>query len=79
MADLEGFRAERLGLVPDGAAVPRWRFAGRVVQDGVVLGDFTGANALFFPDVLRDLTLAQRQTLLRELFEGALLMRAGVE
>ncbi len=48
--------------------MPTWRIELRVVNaDGTVLRDFTGANALTFPNVLSTLTTAEQQDLVERI------------
>lgn len=47
-------------------------------NDGALLADFTGANALLFPNVLTSLTAAQRQALVDQIAQAIVLMRAGL-
>jgi len=48
-------------------SVPRWTISGKVVNSknqATVIQDFTGVNALTFPNVLSNLTAAERDELL---------------
>ena len=66
MADLMDFVMTPLG--PAAMTVPRVQITGRVVDSAdqsIVLGDFTGANAILFPNVLAALNQEQRLTLMR--------------
>jgi len=50
-------------------SVPRWTISGKVVNSknqATVLQDFTGANALTFPNVLSNLTAAERDEFVRD-------------
>jgi hypothetical protein len=61
MPDLVQFSITRLANAS--VSIPRWTVAGRIVDSKTqqtVLQDFTGANAVTFPNVLGNLTAAQQ-------------------
>ena len=64
MPDLTDF-----SITPQGSSsvtVPRATIAGKLVdsQTGILLADFTGANAIQFPSVLATLSVAQRKDII---------------
>jgi hypothetical protein len=66
MADLRNFSITRLSN--QNVNAPRWQISGQVVEvdrgaSSVVLRDFSGANAITFPQVLGQLTNAQQDKL----------------
>ena len=78
MPDLQNFAITILGAA--NVNIPRAQISARLVdsQTGVLLSDFTGANALNWPGVLTTLTVAQRRYLIDQLANTILLMRAGL-
>lgn len=71
MADLRNFSIVRAGTVSLPNA-PTWTISGQVVDvnyadqsKATVLADFTGANAVKFPQVLGQLTAAQQDDLVQ--------------
>lgn len=61
MPDLVQFSVTRLSNAT--MSVPRWSVAGKVVDSETqktVIRDFTGANAVIFPNVLGQLVAAQQ-------------------
>ena len=78
MPDLQNFTVTAIGSAS--VNVPRFTISGQITDSrtGAVLRDFTGANAITFPNVLGTLTAAQRlkvldllaEALLRRIFEG---------
>lgn len=46
---------------------------------GAVLHDFTGANAIQWPSVMGTLTAAQRRSILQDIVNRIIYMRAGLE
>ena len=78
MPDLQKFTVTAIGSA--NISVPRFTISGQITNSrtGAVLRDFTGANAITFPNVLGTLTAAQQikvidilaEALLRRIFEG---------
>lgn len=68
-------------LADASVTVPRFQISCKVTdsQTGAVLSDFTGANALTFPNALATLTAQQKKTLLRGLVKRMILMKAGLD
>lgn len=76
MPDLQQF-----SVTPQSAAqvsVPRAVIAAQVVESGAVIADFTGANAIQFPAVIKDLTAAQLAELIDIVASWLVLRRAGL-
>ena len=68
MPDLMEFSVTRISNAS--VSLPRWTIAGKLVssQDhSQVIKDFTGANAVTFPQVLSSLTAAERDELVRDI------------
>jgi hypothetical protein len=61
--------------------VPTWSVELLITdsQTGVVLRDFTGANALSFPQILGQLTAAQQDEFVSRVIQMLILWRAGLE
>lgn len=68
-------------IAPAVVGVPRFRIEGRMLDDdGVtVLADFTGANAVIFPDCTTRLSLPQAMALFSDFGPRLLHMLAGLE
>lgn len=65
-------------LVAVQVTVPRFQIEAQILDDdGTVIADYTGANALVFPAVLATLTPAQRRLVLEGMLLKLLLYRAG--
>lgn len=79
MPDLANFSVVRNGTVSLPAA-PTWRISGLVIDSktGAVLRDFTGANAVDFPQVLGTLTQAQQDELVQSWVLAILSKRFGL-
>lgn len=76
--DFQQFAIAR--IAPASMTVPRWTI-GLLVTDaktGAVLRDFTGANALTFPNVLGQLTNAEQDELVERIVQFLVLKRAGL-
>lgn len=79
MADMQQYTVALTGQ--GGVQTPRASIAARVTDSttGQTLFDFTGANALNFPAVLRDLTDAQFEALIRDIIGPWIVMqKAGM-
>ena len=78
MPDLQSFSVTRNGTVSLPAA-PTWIIAGKITdsQTGAVLQDFTGANAVNFPQVLGNLTNAQQDDFVQRVVIDILSKRFG--
>jgi len=66
MPDLVGFSMTRISNAS--VSLPRWTIAGKLVnsQDqSQVIADFTGANAVTFPQVLGSMTAAERDEMVQ--------------
>ncbi len=77
MADLQDY-----SLTPGASVnvnVPRATITARVIQNGVQIADFTGANALQWPAVWGLLSAAQRLELANMLGPRIVMMRAGLD
>lgn len=79
MPDLQNF-----SITPQGAAnvnVPRAVISAQLTDEhnGELLNDFTGANAINFPGVLSTLTAQQRASLVQDVAQRIILMRAGID
>ncbi len=63
MPDYQQFSVTR--IAPAAMTVPRWQIELKVTnsQTGAVIRDFTGANAIIFPNVLGTYTNAQQDRL----------------
>ena len=62
--------------------VQRFTVEVRVVDSqnqNTVIADFTGANAIVWPNVLGTLTAAQRRALLKQLMMRIILVKAGLD
>lgn len=68
-------------LADASVTVPRFQVSCQVKdsQTGAILSDFTGANALTFPNALGTLTAQQKRSLLRGLVRRMILMKAGLD
>ena len=61
--------------------VPRWRVEGKIVDSQTqqtVLNDFTGANAVTFPNVLGNLTSAQQNRWVEDVVQDLIYRRFGI-
>ena len=79
MPDLLDFDITPLGAVS--VSVPRASIEARVVDSSdqsIVLADFTGANAIVFPQVILTLTPAQRLQMARLLAMWLIRLKAGL-
>lgn len=79
MADLVGFSITRLSNAS--LSVPRWSIAGQIVDSQTqltVIQDFTGANAITFPNVLGNLTNAQQDKWVADVVADLLWRRFGL-
>lgn len=78
MANLFNFSITPLANSNPGP-IPRFSVAAEVrADDGTVLADFTGANALVFPAVLTQLTALQRRRLVHLIAHYLVQARAGM-
>jgi hypothetical protein len=61
--------------------VNRFQVEGQLRHSGTgeMLFDFTGANAIVWPDGLASLTVQQRRSILRSVIRRLILMRAGLD
>jgi hypothetical protein len=78
--DLLGFTVVRNGTVSLPAA-PTWKISGRIVdskKQQTVLQDFTGVNAVDFPQVLGNLTAAQQDDFVAKVVMDLLSKRFGL-
>lgn len=75
MPDLQQFAVTR--LAPATLTVPRWRIEFQVTDErtGAVLRDFTGANALTFPNLLGTLSNAQQDAWVQQVVMATILAR----
>lgn len=78
MADLQNLVITELG--PGAVNTTRATISCQVTDSatGAVIADYTGANAITFPGVIRDLTTEQRQVLLWETARLVAEMKAGI-
>lgn len=78
MPDIQNFSITPLAAAS--VTVPRARVECQIVGDnGQVLADYTGANAIVFPAVLGQLSAKAQRKVLRLLIHSLLRMRAGLE
>ena len=78
MPDIQNFSVTALSNA--NVNVPRWSIECRVVESragGAVLADFTGGNAITFPNVLGQLTAADRQEILEIIIHRLIMKRGG--
>jgi hypothetical protein len=78
--DLIGFSVTRNGTVSLPNA-PTWLIAGKIVDStnqSTVLQDFTGANAVSFPQVIGNLTAAQQDDFVARVVQDILSKRFGL-
>lgn len=75
MADLQEFGVVR--GTPGNRNTPTHIISGKVVEGQTVLADFTGENAIVFPDVLALLTQAQQDELVGMVANTIIDMRRG--
>lgn len=77
MADLINFQVVRAGNVQ--LTVPTWTISGRVIGrgDGLPEINFTGGNAISFPQVLGQLTTAQQDEWVQHVVLELLQKRLG--
>lgn len=78
MADLLDFSITRLANAS--VSIPRWRVEGRIVDSQTqrdVVRDFTGANAVTFPNVLGNLTAAQQDEWVQQVVTDLIFKRFG--
>lgn len=76
MADLLDHKITRLSNAS--VSLPRWHIEGRLVDSDTqqkTLADFTGSNAIVFPQVLAQLSLADRDELVEMLTRWILAKR----
>lgn len=78
MPDLQDFAVAPTGT--KSVSVPTFAIAAKLVdsQTGAVLADLTGARALSFPGVLKDLSADDRRELFDLIAHWLLLRRAGL-
>lgn len=76
MADFQQFTVTALGSA--NVNVPRAQITALVVEGGVTLADFTGANAIIFPAVIGQLTAAERLELAQMIAHWLVRKRAGL-
>jgi len=77
-----GYNIDQFSITPLASAsvnVPRAQVEGRLLDDatGAVIADFTGANAVIFPNVLSNLTAAERLEVLNLVINYIILKRFG--
>ena len=73
MPDLLNHKITRLANVS--VSLPRWQIEGTLVDSQTqtqVLADFTGANAIVFPQILTTLTVADREEMVQMLVQWVL-------
>ena len=63
---------------PGSVESPRWKFEAVISQDGVVVADYTGSNALYFPDVLAALSTADQDEIMDSIANTVMYRRAGL-
>ena len=80
MPDFTNYSVVRNGTVslPN---TPQWKVELKIAnsQTGEVTHDFTGANALFFPQILGQLTAAQQDAFVERVVQMLIMWRAGLE
>jgi len=79
MPDLLNFSITRLANAS--INIPRWSVEGKIVDSknqAQVLQDFTGANAVIFPNVLSNLTAAQQDVWVEKVVTELILKRFGI-
>ena len=63
---------------PGNVNTPTWLISAIVQQDGVVVADFTGTNALRFPAVLATLSIADQDDLIQTI-SNEIIYRAAAQ
>lgn len=78
MPDLKNFSVIRAANKT--LTVPTWDIAGQLIdsQTGALLQDFSGANAVAFPQILGNLTVAQQNDFVTTVVRDLLRMRFGI-
>jgi hypothetical protein len=79
MPDFQNFSITR--LANQNVNIPRWSISLQVVdsQTGALIRDFTGANAITFPQVLGQLTNAQQDEMVELIVSWLIRKRAGLD
>ena len=79
MADIQNLTFDQLGN--KNVVVPRITISCEVRDSstGVLLNDFTGANAIEWPKALGELTVAQQLNILDDVLNRIVRMKAGLE
>lgn len=75
MPDLQQFSVSRGS--PGNLNTPRHVIAGRLQEGSTVIADFTGENALRWPDILATLTPEQQDEIVGDVATKLINMRAG--
>lgn len=79
MPDLTNYSITRSGNTI-AANIPEFVISGQLVnsQSGALIADFSGANAIRFPQVWATLTVAQRQTLIEKIARDLIAVVTGL-
>lgn len=79
MPDLQNYSVTRTGNTVT-RAIPEFAISGQVCdsQSGAVLADFSGPNAILFPQVWATLTVAQRQQLVEKIARDLITVVTGL-
>lgn len=79
MADLLNYSVVRLAAAS--LTVPRWQISGQIVSSvnqSQILQDFTGANAVVFPNILGNLTNNQQDDWVEHIMLDLIQRRFGI-
>jgi len=75
MPDLANFST--VPASPGNLNSPRHKIEGQLVEGSTILNDFTGDNAIFYPDVLATLSVENQNEIVGMVAERLINMKAG--
>lgn len=77
MPDLQNHAVTR--VAPGNINTPRHAVTGQLVEGQAVVADFTGENAIRWPDVLATLSVAQQDAIIADIKIRLINMAAGLD
>jgi hypothetical protein len=76
MADLQNFSVTR--KLAANINTQTHEITGQVIEGGQMIADYTSGNALQWPGVLNELSPEQQDTIVQELAQTVILLKAGL-